>query len=92
MDELKDMEMATDAENESELNKLDGVESSNNYSVDGNLFDEAPIADHDTLCAALDGLLLVHNKPITYEKLSQVLGIPMEKTEQLVLSRKKDYD
>ena len=92
MDELKDMEMATDAENESELNKLEGVESSNNYSVDGNLFDEAPIADYNTLCAALDGLLLVHNKPITYEKLSQVLGIPMEKTEQLVLSRKKDYD
>ncbi len=92
MDELKDMEMATDAENESELNKLEGVKSSNNYSLDGNLFDEAPVADHDTLCAALDGLLLVHNKPITYEKLSQVLGIPMEKTEQLVLSRKKDYD
>ena len=92
MDELKDLEMATDAENEQELNKLEGVGSSDNFSVDGNLFDEAPIADYDSLCAALDGILLVNSKPIAYEKLSQVLGISMESTEQLVLARKKDFD
>ena len=92
MDEYKDMEMAVDAENEQELNKLEGVGNSEKFSVEGNLFDEAPVADHDTLCAALDGILLVNSKPITYEKLSQVLGISMELTEQLVLARKKDYD
>jgi segregation and condensation protein B len=92
MDEYKDLEMASDAENEQDLNKLDGVNESEKISVDGNLFDEAPIADYDSLCAALDGILLVNSKPITYEKLSQVLGIPMEKTEQLVLSRKRDYE
>ena len=92
MDELKDLEMATDAENEQELNKLEGVGSPDNFSVDGNLFDEAPIADYDSLCAALDGILLVNSKPIAYEKLSQVLGISMESTEQLVLARKKDFD
>ena len=92
MDEYKDLEMASDAENEQDLNKLDGVNESEKISVDGNLFDEAPIADYDSLCAALDGILLVNSKPITYEKLSQVLGIPMEKAEQLVLSRKKDFD
>ncbi len=92
MDEYKDLEMASDAENEQDLNKLEGVNESEKISVDGNLFDEAPIADYDSLCAALDGILLVNSKPITYEKLSQVLGIPIEKAEQLVLSRKKDFD
>ena len=92
MDELKDMETALDAENEQELNKLEGVATTENYSVDGNLFDEAPIADYDTLCAALDGILLVYTKPIAYEKLSQVLGISMDLTEKLVLDRKRDYD
>ncbi|MBQ2594280.1 MAG: SMC-Scp complex subunit ScpB, partial [Candidatus Riflebacteria bacterium] len=87
-----DLEMASDAENEQDLNNLDGVNESEKISVDGNLFDEAPIADYDSLCAALDGILLVNSKPITYEKLSQVLGIPIEKAEQLVLSRKKDFD
>ena len=92
MDEYKDIEIAAEAENEQELNKLEGVDNAEKYSVNGDLFDEAPIADHDTLCAALDGILLVNTKPISYDKLSQVLGIPMELTEQLVLSRKKDYD
>lgn len=92
MDEYKELEMTSADENEQELNKLEGVSESEKVSVDGNLFDEAPIADYDSLCAALDGILLVNSKPITYEKLSQVLGIPMEKTEQLVMARKKDYE
>ena len=92
MDELKDLEMAEDAENEKELNKLDGNISSKVVSIKDNLFDETPPPDYDTLCAALDGLLLVQNKPIAYDKLSQVLGISMEETERLVIARKKDYD
>lgn len=50
------------------------------------------IVDEDELCAALDGILLVHNKPITYEKLASVLGISVLETEALVLQRKKDYE
>ena len=92
MDELNDLEMAEDAENEKELNKLEGNMSSKVVSIKDSLFDDTPPPDYDTLCAALDGLLLVQNKPIAYDKLSQVLGISMEETERLVLARKKDYD
>ena len=92
MDDLKELENATDIENEQELNKLDGINRLEKFSVDRDLFDEAPVADYDSLCAALDGILLVNSKPISYEKLSLVLGISMESTEQLVLARKKDYD
>ena len=92
MDELKELDMAEDVENEKELNKLDGNLTPKIVSIKDNLFDETPVADYDTLCAALDGLLLVQNKPIAYDKLSQVLGINMEETERLVLARKKDYD
>lgn len=48
--------------------------------------------DYETRCAALDALLLVHNKPMTYEKLAGVIGITVEEAEELVLSRKADYD
>ena len=82
--------MASEAENITELNELDGVETDNNTK--NGLFDEPKEAEYDTLCAALDGLLLVYNKPISYEKLSQVLNISMESAERLVLDRKKDYD
>lgn len=93
MDEFEKMEMAENAENEIELNKLDGVLPQDRKATgSGGLFDEPLIVDKNTLCAALDGILLVYNKPITYDKLSQVLGISIEETEKLVLERKKDYD
>ncbi len=90
MDDLKELERTSETENIEELNQLDGLNDSN--SEEKGLFEENNVSDYDTLCAALDGLLLVHNKPITYEKLSEVLGISMEATEQLVLARKKDYE
>lgn len=98
MDEFENLEKAVEQENVEMLSELEGAQTKNSYREDfeeerGGLFAKtSEIADHETLCAALDGILLVHTKPITYEKLSQVLGISMETTEQLVLKRRKDYD
>jgi len=49
-------------------------------------------ADFSLLCAALDGLLLVQNRPISLEKLAGVLGISVERAEEVVRVRKKAYD
>lgn len=92
MNDLIDLENNNEAENIIELNKLDGVENKQNSNNIIDLKNEKKVYDYDALCAALDGLLLVYNKPISYDKLSQVLDISMEETEQLVLARKKDYD
>lgn len=48
--------------------------------------------DPALLGAALDGLLLVRNRPISIEKLAQVLEISLESAEELVLTRKKAYE
>lgn len=48
--------------------------------------------DFSLLCAALDGLLLVQNRPISFEKLAAVLGVSVEKAEEVVQARKKAYD
>ena len=72
MDELKELELTSENENTSELNKLEGIKEPENLTIKNGLFDESPVVDYDTLFAALDGLLLVHNKPITYEKINQL--------------------
>lgn len=46
----------------------------------------------DLLCAALDGLLLVQNKPISIEKLATVLSIATERVTEVVQARKQAYD
>lgn len=48
--------------------------------------------DPELLGAALDGLLLVQNRPISLEKLAEVLSISLEIVEELVLTRKKAYE
>jgi segregation and condensation protein B len=48
--------------------------------------------DFDTLCGALDGLLLLHNKAISYETIAEALSISVEDTEKVVLMRKRDYE
>ncbi|KAF1080692.1 MAG: Segregation and condensation protein B [Candidatus Rifleibacterium amylolyticum] len=48
--------------------------------------------DPELLGAALDGLLLVQNRPIALEKLAAVLGITPEKAEEVVHARKRVYD
>ncbi len=48
--------------------------------------------DFDTLCCALDGLLLLHNKAIDYGLISEALDIRLEETEELVLVRKRHYE
>ncbi|HAE39072.1 MAG TPA: SMC-Scp complex subunit ScpB [Candidatus Riflebacteria bacterium] len=48
--------------------------------------------DFSLLCAALDGLLLVQNRPISLEKLAEILGVNLEKAEEVVQARKKAYD
>lgn len=42
--------------------------------------------------ASIDALLLVQNKPISFQKLSEVLDLPAEKTKELVKARKQAYD
>ncbi len=49
-------------------------------------------AGFELLCAALDGLLLVQNKPISIEKLAAVLSIAPERVTEVVQARKKAYD
>ena len=49
-------------------------------------------ASFELLCAALDGLLLVQNKPISIEKLAAVLSISPERVTEVVQARKKAYD
>lgn len=51
-----------------------------------------PEPDFDTLCAALDGLLLVQNRPVPMEKLAQVMGVTPERAREVVDARKLDYD
>ncbi len=46
----------------------------------------------ELLCAALDGLLLVQNKPISLEKLAMVLSVTPERVAEIVQARKKAYD
>lgn len=52
----------------------------------------APAPDFDLLCAALDGLLLVQNKPISIEKLAAVLAITPELATEVVQARRKAYE
>ncbi len=54
--------------------------------------DAAVEIDPVLLGAALDGLLLVQNRPITLEKLAAVLGTTQERAEEIVYARKKAYD
>ncbi|MDD3147150.1 MAG: SMC-Scp complex subunit ScpB [Candidatus Riflebacteria bacterium] len=49
-------------------------------------------ASFELLCAALDGLLLVQNKPISIEKLATVLSVTPERVTEVIMARKKAYD
>jgi hypothetical protein len=49
-------------------------------------------ADFESMCAALDGLLLLQNKPIGLEKLAEILNTNIQTVEKVVLSRKSDFD
>ncbi len=48
--------------------------------------------DFETMCSALDGVLLLQNKPISFEKLAPILGTTPARAEEVVFARKKDYD
>lgn len=49
-------------------------------------------ADFEAMCAALDGLLLLQNKPIGLETLAEILNTNIQTVEKVVLTRKNDYD
>lgn len=49
-------------------------------------------ADFESMCAALDGLLLLQNKPISLEKLAEILNTNIQTVEKVVLTRKSDFD
>ena len=88
-------ELDNEATEESDYSAKDSSDSNSNEDKANSRVTMPPLpenVDHDTLCAALDAILLVNNKPITYEKLSMVLGITMEETEQLVLERRRNYE
>lgn len=67
----------------------DSDNENDSHTIDTPLPEEV---DFETLCAALDGLLLVQNKPISIEKLATVMGLSEEKAAEVVQSRKKAYD
>jgi len=48
--------------------------------------------DSIALAAALEGLLFVHNRPISFDHLSELLGIEKPQIEALVFERKKVFD
>ena len=85
MDEIKN---TIKSEANEETNQNEHVTSAYRNS----LFDEPLPTDKESLSAALDGILLVHNKPITFEKLASVFGITVEETKNLVYKRKEDYE
>ncbi len=51
-----------------------------------------PEPEFSVLCAALDGLMLIHNKPLGIEKLARLLGVSPERSLELVHARKQAYD
>ncbi len=51
-----------------------------------------PRPDHDTLLAALQGLLFVHNHPIPTQRISEILELPFSETEHLLLEFKQHMD
>jgi len=48
--------------------------------------------DINLLFAALDGLLLIHSKPVSFEKLADLLEVNEEKVTEIVNARKKTYE
>ncbi|GAB4269514.1 MAG: hypothetical protein Kow0029_05540 [Candidatus Rifleibacteriota bacterium] len=51
-----------------------------------------PEPEFNVLCAALDGLLLIHNKPLSLEKLAALLQISVARAEEVVKARKEAYE
>lgn len=49
-------------------------------------------AEKLNLAAALDGLLFVHNRPIPFDRLGELLNLSQEEIEVLVLKRKQRLD
>lgn len=49
-------------------------------------------AEKLNLAAALDGLLFVHNRPIPFDRLGELLNLSQEEIEALVLKRKQCLD
>ncbi len=56
------------------------------------LEEQLPEPDFDLMCAALDGLLLIHNKPLSFEKLADLLRVKPERAHEVVMARKSAYD
>lgn len=75
------------------MENFEPVFSEDNIVVENETQQLAPIeASFELLCAALDGLLLVQNKPISIEKLAVVLSITPERAEEVVQARRKSYE
>lgn len=51
-----------------------------------------PRPDHDTLLAALEGLLFVHHHPISMQRIAEILELPFSETEQLFHEFKRRLD
>lgn len=49
-------------------------------------------SDFNTLCAALDGLLLVQNRPVSIERLAQAMEVTPERAGEVVDARKLYYE
>lgn len=67
-------------------------ETIHDHSAEEVMEDARPEPEFDLLCAALDGLLLIHNKPISLEKLSKLMGVSVETAEDVVKARQDAYE
>ncbi len=71
---------------------MENINEEMNASAENQSPAPAPAPDFDLLCAALDGLLLVQNKPISIEKLAAVLTITPELAAEVIQTRRKAYE
>jgi segregation and condensation protein B len=68
------------------------AEESHEHPQEETLEDVRPEPEFDVLCAALDGLLLIHNKPLPLQKLAELLGVSIEKTQEVIELKKAAYE
>ena len=90
---FEETEIETNQMNEAdpvpENSKDQGRKVENNDQSD-QLSQEEP--DLSLLSAALDGLLLIHSKPVSFEKLADLLEVSEDKAKEIVDARRRAYE
>jgi segregation and condensation protein B len=83
-------------EQNSEMNYENSVQADNSLPSDAQNHELNPEpsqkADPALLFAALDGLLLIHSKPVSVEKLANLLEVNEDEVKEIVDARKRAYE